>query len=498
MKIVGVLIAIMLILIGFGIAFAHTSSVPSTNTTLSILGTPISQNANVQWDYENGLKQNVYFNLQLQQLGGIYYENNQPIIFSTISSPNGQSTPFWGTLAYNVNDENADGTVQSYFNIAGTYSYYVTIGTENYQTVSGSWGTTGVINNQNGINYYSPVAIFGSSNTGAFFKGPLTGIVSVDISYDISYTIPLIGTYHGSGSMSRQVYIGQSGGSVSANSPVGDGQQVNITYTTTYGVSANSTNSGSPYYQLLIYGSPLYNGGSLYKTINVNPAVQNGITTFTMPSNAWQYTTNANDNNWKIVLTNGYFGIVQYTFVSVKSLNLIPPAPQIQIINLPSSGHWIWGNTVTVKVITFVNNNTKEPIQSINVWVFTGYSSTEPSTYILQDVTFAVNNNTAVFTFQIPQTTENVYIQVNSFDKGAETSNYSTTYIGANVIFRSPSQANAQSITDLILEIGFILAIVIGSVAIFYYVPVDAINKTLIVIGWIVMWIIIWGSFLVI
>ncbi len=495
MKIYGVLIALFLVVIGFGVAYLHTSS---TNVApADIFSSSLSQNPSASGALYTGSGFFSYkeanYEISIPQLGGVYYENGQPIIYSTFSDSNAASTLFSQSIWLNFTNDYVLNAPT--FGLQVSYTYYVLSGNQEYQTVSGSY-TAPAMTPATSSENYGPYQIFDN----AYFKGAITGIVVLNVNYKI-YGVDdnsLNDFTTVTGSLSREVYIGQTSASLSAPSPVAVGQTFTITYSTGYGQDYTGSNT-APFYQMLIYGSTAYNGGALVKTIDLSPDMQGATVTYTMPSNAWVYSTSADANNWKIVISNGYFAYNVYTLVSVKSLSLIPPAPTITITNTPSSGDWVVGDQVSVLVHTYPNNNSKQPISSVNVFVYAAPQENEPSYYIVgsggNPLTVQVNNNNASFAFTLPQTTQNIFIQVDSFDKGGETSSWTYQIIGANHIFQSKSQSETASATNLGLEIGIGAAIIVGSVLMFLYVPFDAMTKIIIIIGYVAMWLIILNSY---
>lgn len=494
MKAVGIVIALFLVIVGFGVASLHTSN--ATFAPADIFSTSLQQNPSASGTLNTGsvyVYKEANFQISLPQVGGVYYENGYPIIYSTFSTSNAASTYFSQALWVNyTNDYVANAPT---FGLSITYNYYVLSGNQEYQTVSGSYNAPDMTPSSSSESY-GPFQIFDN----AFFKGPLTGIVVINVAYkfygtndNVANSITTV-----TGSLSREVYIGQTSAGVSAPSPVSDGQTFQITYSTGYGESYTGNNVG-PFYQMLIYGSQAYNGGALVKTINLNPDVTDGSVSFTMPSKAWVYSTNANDNNWKVTVTNGYFEYNVYTLVAVKSLALIPPAPTITIENTPSSGHWIWGDQVEVLVHTYPNTNSEQKITSINVFVYTGASENAPSYYVVgsggNPLTVQVTNNNATFAFTMPQTSENVYVQVNSFDAGGETSAWAYQIIGANQIFHSKSQSQTASDTNLALEVGIGAAAIAGAALIMLFAPVDVATRAIIAAGYVIMLLIILNSY---
>lgn len=492
MKITGVVIALFLVLLGFGVAFAHTST--TSVAPADIFATSLSQSPCKSGVLATaGLYNEADYSISMPQLSDIYYENGYPIIYSTFSSSDSASTLFSQTAWVNFTNDYVFNAPT--FGVSLTYTYYVMSGNSQYQTISNTVTLSPITPSQSNENY-GPFQVFNN----AFFKGALTGIVLVEIYYVISPVNdnPINSFATVSGTIYREVYIGQTSGSVSAPSPVADGQTFQITYSTGYG-STYSNNNVGPFYQLLIYGSTAFNGAALYKTINVNPDVSNGQVSFTMPSSAWAYSTNPDYNIWNIAISNGYFKYSVTTPVAVKSLSLVPPAPTITIGNTPSSGHWIWGDQVEVYVHTQQNSNSNEPILSIDVLVYTGSQESEPSYYVVgqsgHPAIVDVSNNNASFEFAIPDTTQSMFIQVNAFDAGGETSSWAYATIGQNTIFQNKSQATAVSIADYALEIGVIAAAVVGSVAIAYFAPIDMGTKIIIIVGYVAMWLIILNSY---
>lgn len=495
LKIIGVVIAIFLLLIGVGIASIHSNS--TSVKPADIFSSSLNQDTASSGSLYTGSGYFSYleadYQISMPQLSDIYTENGQPIIYSTFSSSNAASTLFSQTVWVNFTHDYVLNAPT--FGVSFNYTYYVLSGNEIYQSVTGQYSTP-ALTPSTGAENYGPFQIFNN----AYFKGAFSGIVVVKLSYSIygvnDNALNDVTTQHGS--LYREVYIGQTSAALSAPSPIADGQTFDITYSTGYGQPYTGNNNG-PFYQLSIYGSQAYDNGKLVKTFNLNPEVNGGVVSFTMPSNAWVYSTDSNANDWKAVVTNGYFNYNIYTLVAVKSLSLIPPTPTINITNTPSSGDWIVGNQVDVVVHTQPNVNSKQPITSINVFVYTGLQENEPSTYIIGSggipLTVQVNNNNATFAFTIPQTSQGIFIQVNSFDSGGETSAWTYALIGANHIYQSKHQATVSAASDTYLTVGVVAAIVLGSGLIAWLTPTDFGTKVIIILGYVGMWLIILASY---
>jgi len=493
-----IIVALLFVLIGVFVPqdFINTG----TPSPLNIFGTPLTQNT----VYSTALTPASYGtppvgNAKVSILAlDTYTENGYPIIYSTFSGQTSASTFFTLSGSFELCNTGNGGSGKSSnvlvadttYQLKGTWSYYIIEGGSEVQYTSGSYTMSPVTPTSNNAVYNF---ILSGNN---YFQGAQTGIVQMNFKFDIcavqDTNVALVGNSFNNicgQTIYEQAYIGQASGSISAPSPVQDGQTFGITYSTGYGQSYSTSNT-APYYSIYVYGSQAYNGGHIVKTYNVNPMTTSEVY-FTMPQNAWSYSTNPTANIWTIKLTNSIFvSDVQQT-ISVKSLTLVPPPPSITVTNSPPNGQYLVGDTVNVLIHTTPNSITHSGITSAVVWVYTGLMPNAPSDYILTEVTVPIINGNGTFSFEIPDTSQNVYIKAYSFDQSGESSSYTIYEIGSNHIH--PTNQSLQ--LNYIYIVVFVVIAIASSILMFLFVPVDLISKAVLFAGWIPMWILLFNGF---
>ncbi len=467
MKITGIIIAVMLVLVGFAVV-AEIS--PSTVSPLEMFNTPLhGQNWTWAWSGTAGLTTTIRITVNDSSIGSGYSYHNDPIVI-TSSEPNGLSTHFAQNLSIYRMDAYCDD---------GAYLYATyTISTMNENT--GTW-TTYLIGNtsipwssQDSKGTRQMYAIFGD-NVG-YLTGTYVGIIEVKITMQYeSIGKSVVGipdnVWSPKGTVFQQAYLVSGGGSLS----VYPGTQQNG------GKIYMTGHTGFGKFYIQIDGSQSYNGGMAVANYTISQDTTFNVS-YTVPQNA--FIPNGN-NEWNVYLENSVVILNAETFFTVDQLNLIPPTPTVTITNQPTDNIWTTGSQVDILVTTANNKLSGDPVTSIEVWVYLnigGMPAPGSGMWVIDGQTFAVTNNTVTFSYIIPTTIEDNTIQVRALDSVNRSSQPVTLTILATHI-KPPHGTQFDLIMYYATIAGLIVATIAGIVAIVRFVPLNKFDRAMISVG---------------
>lgn len=434
--------------------------------------------------------------LYMEPVGGTYQYDGKPYIASAFTS-DGTSTTF--NVLFNA-------TVNWNAVTAGSFSsqlptLYVTVSTTaviqgvntqfsfGSQTFSTTFPTSQTYFTQKlAVN---SALVNAKTFTGAYNSlVTFTTAVSVTATNESNFYGYLGASFHNEQvTLSRQVLILPSTAQLQQpQSPIKQGTIETITYTTGF---APINPSGNGYY-LIIAGSPAYNGGQVVANISLKDNVINGQYAFQVPSNAFVPTTQVNGNQWSVVLADNNFGLVYKEFFTIDHYSYEPPAPTITITNPPAGGQFVYGQTVDVTVHAPMNTNSSTPIQYVDIWVYSGISQSSPAMYVYNDVPMTVVNGNVTFSFQMPNSPNNLYIQAESVDQYGRASQITIMEISSYDIHSPNATAPSGALATIIIAV---VASIVGTFLLFI-TPIDTLSKGILISAWIASVLIIFNAYL--
>ena len=132
-----------------------------------------------------------------------------------------------------------------------------------------------------------------------------------------------------------------------------------------------------------------------------------------------------------------------------------------------------------------INSITKTPIKYIDVWVYSAISSNQPAEYIINDVPYKTStsgNGSIDVSFQLPDNPNSLYVSAIAVDNNGLSSKMATFDISSYDIHTTKKLANPINLLEVI---GFVIAMIVGSILIYLYIPTDELSKIIIIIGWV-------------
>lgn len=273
--------------------------------------------------------------------------------------------------------------------------------------------------------------------------------------------------------------------------PVKQGTTVAIPYTTGF---APASSNGSAYV-VQIEGSPLFNGGTPVKTYYVGQNVQNGMIYYQTPANSFIPSTIVQGNQFKVILYDNWFPLISFTFFTIDNYSFEPPKPTISILNSPANGQFTMGSSYTVQVNYTINPITNQPINYVDLWIYSATTAGTPAQYITNDHPIQTNSNgngSVTYTFQLSFNVNSLWIQAQSVDDQGRASQMAQLSVAASNIHSPNITAPPGALTSDIIAA---VAGIAGTILILL-MPVDYLSRFILIFGWVASVLIIFNAYI--